>query len=600
MAPLFCLIAVLMMFCGQASLAQEAILDLNTVVDVRKDGAVEVYQKFNIRSERNVFVNGLVYNFPLNIESPNGGRVQRTISNMQVTRDQSPEPFTFDEFGNSAELRSGGDKDLKPGEYAYEIRYVARRQILFRDGEDELVFPVVPYDWTIPVQNAGIEIHLPGQRAATRVFAATGKKDSRAGSVVLRRQGSTVRVQNSRPLPPGNGMLVSVSWVSGVVDRPTKREQAIILFKRYEHLLAAALGIAGLFGLSVLARLVGSRGGKKIRLQPPKGYSSATAQFYQDGVVGFKGVANTIIGLAAKGYLTIEETDPGEFMLQRTWRESDLGLSSVERAVAVAFYQNRPTRFQINSQHMAELLAARRGLETAVVQEFERTHQSSHFIWLGLIGLVPIIATIAMVALSPSSIWLLVLPLLILAGCMIMYWSALPSDPQWQTGIGDRSFADLFNTWITTRHGQTGLAVLVLGFVLTAWRLGSLEAIVTVLLGMVALWTYHGTKRPVSLGGKVQKTFETLRSAMSAAADVDPNSEMPVSQYELLLPYAAAWKCHSEWAEHFRKTNNSAGVPNVRPRWLTTPRTMQEPEQIADLLVSGLTQNIERAVSSFR
>lgn len=592
---LFLLMPAVICFFLTGVRAQEAVLDFKTIVDVKKNGTLEVYQRFQIRADRNIFKHGLVYNLPLSVVSPNGGRIQRDIVNMEVVRDDSAEPFKLTRFGSKSELRTGGQADLKPGEYTYEIRYISRRQILFRDGEDELVIPVSPYDWTIPVQNASVEVNLPDGRAATRVFAATGDRDSRVGSVVVRREGATVRVQNSRPLPPQKGMTVSVSWVAGAVDRPGRREQAIILVRQYIHLLAPMAGIISVAGLGFLAKILRRRQVKGVKLQPPKGYSAATVQFYQDGVASFRGVTNTILGLAAKGYLTIEETGPGDFMLQRTWRENDLGLSGVERAVAVAFYQNRPTRFQINTQHAPELLAARRTMGAAAAREFEATHLKNHPVLLGLLVAIPLIAVTAMILLSPVSNWLILFPLMILAGCVLLYLAAIPSDPYWQMGLEERSLTDMVNTWVTTSRGVTALAVVLAGIVITGWRAGLFEAGLALALGATTLWCYHASKRPGSLGSRVQLGFDTLKKMLAHETEQGGGAEISAGQYEQLLPYASAWGFHQQWAERYRKSNNNAGVPNVRPRWVTTPRAVQEPSDIASLLVDGLTQAIERA-----
>lgn len=587
---------MLLLLAAPAAVAQEAILDLKMSVDVRKDGALEVYQRFRIRAERNLFKHGLSYDMPLGIASPNGGRVQRDISDIQVTLDGEPEPFTATEFGNILELRTGGARDLKPGEYVYELRYLTRRQIMFRDGEDEVIVPVAPYGWKVPIQDASVEINLPGGLTATRVFAATGDEDARAGQVLVRREGGKVRVQASRPLPPNNGMTVAVSWVSGAVDRPGRTEQIIILFKRFEHLIAPLSGISGLCALGIAAKILGRRKAGAAKLVPPAGYSPATIQFYQDGTTTFRGVVYTILGLATKGYLTIEENDHGEFMLQRTWRDTDLGLSKVDRAVAVAFYQNRPTRFLVNAQHATELLAARRAVGTAVAAEFEQAHIKRHPVLVSLIFALPIVAAILMVLLSAASNGFSLFPLMTLAGVAMLYLGALPSDPAWQIGKGNCSFADLFGTWATTRRGQVGLVLVALGTLVAAAKIGPLEASLILLMAAVAAWIYHGSKKIESLGNHRQARFDALRQALSDPVGSDDRVEMPVSTYESMLPYAAAWDVYAQWSERYRRINSSAAQPSQRPRWLTTPRTITEPTDVAVLVVEGLAQAIERAV----
>ncbi len=577
--------------------AQEAVLDFKTTIDVRTDGKLEVYQRLRVRTERNLFKHGLVLNMPLSVPSPNGGRVQRQIFGVEVVKDEAPEPFSADELGNVMRLRTGGNRDLKPGEYIYDVRYLTDRQILFRDGEDELVVPVVPYDWNIPVQDTQVEIKLPDGLAATRVFASTGEEGARAGSVLVRREGGTVRVQATRPLPPGNGMFVSVSWAAGKVRRPGRMEQVVIMFKRYEHLAAPIGGIAVLCALGLLARAAGRLRPGKVKVQPPAGYSPGTIQFCADGAATFRGLCLTILGLGAKGYLTIEENEHGEFMLQRTWRDTDLGLSAVDRAVTLAFYQNRPTRFLINAQHAQELQAARRNMGAAAAKEFERAHVQKHPLLLGLILLVPVVAAMLTVLLSPASNWTVLFALMMLAGVAMLYMCALPSDPAWQMGLNERNFADLVATWATTRLGQAGLAVVALGTLVTVAKVGPLEAALLLLLGAVAAWIYHSTKKVDSLGGRREAGFSQLRDAVAATVDSTKEAELTPAAYESLLPYAAAWQVHPQWAERYRQMNNASGVPNQRPRWLTTPRTVTDPAGVAVLLVDGLTEAIERAAT---
>jgi hypothetical protein len=578
-------------------MAQEAVLEMKTTVDVRKDGSLEVLQVMRIRCERNFFKNGLVYDLPLSVASPYGTRIEREISGLQVTMDEVEEKFTASKFGKVLELRSGGKRDLKAGEYVFELRYIASRQILFRNGEDELVFPVVPYNWKIPVQDASIEINLPDDRQPTRVFASTGEEDARAGSVLVRREGSRVRVQVSRPLPPNRGMKVSVSFASGSIARPSQMERVIILFKRYEHLLAPLFGLVGLFSLGLAAKFIGRLRPRKTKIQPPAGYSPGTLQFYQEGAATFRGVVLTILGLAAKGYLTIEENEHGEFMLQRTWRDTDLGLSNVDRAVAVSFYQNRPTRFLVNSGHAVELRAARRAMGIAASAEFEQAHVKRHPLLTGLVLIIPVIAAVLMVLLSPESNWLAIFPLVTFAGIFLLYTSAMPSDPQWQLGLSERSMADLLSTWATTRRGQIGLGLVTLGTVISTAKVGPIEALFALLLGSIAAWIYHGSKRPAGFGNQLSANFNALKSTLSEPVNDDVSLELPAATYETMLPYAAVWDVYPAWAERYRRINNSTAVLNQRPRWFTTTRTTTDPQEVATLLVEGLTVAIENAAN---
>ena len=99
------------------------------------------------------------------------GLAQRLGLLHRAGRDGHDEPWSTGSIDNGVEVRIGDpDRMLDPGEHSYTIRYHATRMIGRFKDYDELYWNVTGNGWMFPIDQAGIQIHLPkpvkfGQRA---------------------------------------------------------------------------------------------------------------------------------------------------------------------------------------------------------------------------------------------------------------------------------------------------------------------------------------------------------------------------------------------------------------------------------------------------
>jgi hypothetical protein len=591
------LLLLTLIFMVPLAMAQEAILSIKSTHQVRPDGAIESIEEIKLRAESNVFVHGLDVRLPLSLRSPFGGKVRRKISDIAVTLDGAPDNFSVSEFGGTLRIRSGGDRELKPGEYVFQVSYLSRGQLKFRDGEDEIIVPVVPYDWSVPVQDASVEIFLPGGKIASRVFASTGEVDSRTGSIIIRKTaGDSVKVQTSRSLPSKNGMTVAVTWPTGGVTRPTVMGRAQEFIDEYRHLGIWLFGAVGLFIMSLFIRWRSKNRVRAIKNSSnhavPRDVSPATVQYMHEGRVGYGTIAAQILGLATKGYLTVEETEVHEFLLQRTWRESDLGLTACDYAVSRAFYENRPTRFLITPQSASPINVARQNLGPAIADEIERANWRGHPAFSALFWIFALGTAMAAVVFSPARLWVILGPVLMVGGAFAIYRSLMQKDTAWHSLHENRGVFSLVMQTSGHRLGIAGLVLFMLGFLCLLFGMGIIDAFIGAVFVVGTFYLHRICTGPTCFGRVRTAQLDHLKAFITAPAE-HGGHDINQNLYEQLLPYASAWGLHQKWAQRFAQASAEIAVPPQRPRWFATPRNTHVPEEIAKLIYDDLKAGLE-------
>jgi Predicted membrane protein (DUF2207) len=595
------LLMLVMIFMVPPAMAQEAILSIKSTHQVRPDGAVESIEEIKLRAESNVFVHGLDVRLPLSLQSPFGGKVRRKISDIAVTLDGAPDIFSVSEFGGTMRIRSGGERDLQPGEYVFQVSYLSRGQLKFRDGEDELIVPVVPYDWSVPVQDASVEIFLPSGKIASRLFASTGEVDSRTGSIIINKKaGDSVKVQTSRSLPSKNGMTVAVTWPAGGVARPTLIGRLQEFIDEYRHLGIWLFGGGGLFIMSLFIRWRSKNRARAIEKSNdhivPRDISPATVQYLHEGRISYGTIAAQILGLATKGYLTIEETEVHEFLLQRTWRESDLGLTPCDYAVSRAFYENRPTRFLITPQSAPPINGARQNLGTAIADEVERANWRGHPVFSALFWLFAFGIAVTAIVLSPARLWVILGPVFMFGGAFAIYRSLMRKDIAWHGLYENRGAFSLLLQASSDRLGIAGLILFMLGFLSLLFGMGIIDAIIGAAFVAGTFYFHRICTGPSGFGRVRTAQLDTLKAFINEPAE-HGGHDINQSLYEQLLPYASAWGLHQKWAQRFTHASAEIALAPQRPRWLATPRNTHVPEEIAKLIYDDLKAGLEFSAS---
>lgn len=147
-----------------------------------------------------------------------------------MLQDGKPESYHFEDLSNGIRIYIGRqDVFLKPGAYTYTIRYSTGRQLGFFKDHDELYWNVTGNGWSFPIDRATATVQLPGvaEDKILEVDAYTGFTGGKGKDFFAStRSPGTVLFQTKRPLKPGEGLTIVVTWPKGYVAEPTITEKA--------------------------------------------------------------------------------------------------------------------------------------------------------------------------------------------------------------------------------------------------------------------------------------------------------------------------------------------------------------------------------------
>ena len=248
---------------------------------------------------------------------------------------------------DTVSMRIGDPDRTISGAHHYRITYrVAGAMDRERDtGLPELVWNATGNGWEVPIGSATAVVH---GAAVNRVACWQGIY-STTDPCDAERSGDQARFR-ADGLGPGAGMTVSVEFADGSVDVPppilTERWSFSRAFmgSAWALPLAAAVGVLGLAGVGLLAFRQGrdrvARGGVSadgrvdasesrprgmfeprtvpVVYRPPEGLRPAQLGLIIDESVDPVDVSATIVDLAVRGYLTIEETESKVLWFSRT------------------------------------------------------------------------------------------------------------------------------------------------------------------------------------------------------------------------------------------------------------------------------------------
>jgi uncharacterized membrane protein len=204
--------------------------------------------------------------------------------------------------------------DATDAERTIHLHYVVRNGLKFFEDHDELYWNVTGDEWDVPVGDASAQILLPQGVTGLRTNEFTGSYRSRGQDAEVTASGSTVEVFMTRPLSFHEGLTIVVGWDKGFVKEPETSD----LIGQF---LASNWPIfIPLFVFAFMFWLWSSRGRDPrvgpvaVQYAPPEGMSPAEAGTLVDEDAAMRDITATIVDLAVRGYIVIEEKEKSEMM----------------------------------------------------------------------------------------------------------------------------------------------------------------------------------------------------------------------------------------------------------------------------------------------
>ena len=510
---IFVVFAILLCtFPANATAKSWRIADFQDNITVDTDGTALVRERISL-----VFVgewHGIHRTIPIEYPGPDGTNYELFVDVKSVT----------DAEGSNLKYESSrarGYRDLKiyiPGasdvSKIIEIAYRVRNGTRFFPDHDEFYWNVTGNDWPVPIDHVSASVQFPEAAAGSlRVQAFTGVYGSTQRDATATTQGAEAQFESNNPLPMRGGLTIDAYIAKGILKEPSALTKLLWLLGGNPILFLPFVTLAGMY---ILWRYKGRDPDAGMSVapmyEPPPGISPAEAGTLLDDTIHPRDITSTMVDLAVRGYIRIEET--AEKVLLFTHKD-------------YIFYLLKP-----REQWGAELAPHERVMLENVFAGGAETRLSS--LKNRFYSALPVIRQDIMSALKNKGIYLL--------------------DPDSANGYSV----------------VTGIGILIpfaiLQFVGWANFFSSIPLLIVCGVISAVIWFLFAR----------QMTAKTVKGARTRIAvlgfqefmnrvDAERLRRMPPTTFEKYLPYAMALGVEHHWAQAF------AGIVRDPPQWYAGP-----------------------------
>jgi uncharacterized membrane protein len=293
---------------GFASAKSWRVADFQDTITVEKDGSALVTERISL-----VFVgewHGIHRTIPIEYPGPNGTNYELFLDVKSVT-DGGGGKLKFESS------TSNGSRDLKifipdavDTTRTVEITYQVRNGTRFFKDYDEFYWNVTGNDWPVPIDHAAATVRFPDSAAGSlRAQAFTGVYGSTEHDATAKVEGAEAQFETNNPLPMRGGLTIDVYIPQGILAEPSALTKFFWFVGGNPVVFLPLVTFAGMFllwwykgrdpdpGMSVAPMY-----------EPPTGISPAEAGTLLDDSIHPRDITSTMVDLAVRGYIKIEET----------------------------------------------------------------------------------------------------------------------------------------------------------------------------------------------------------------------------------------------------------------------------------------------------
>jgi len=301
-----------------APAAAERIRDFGVEIRLDPDGSFSVEERivYDFEGEHR---HGIYRDIPVRYERALGARHHVGLDVDGVTDESgAAQRHAVSRRGDSLRIRVGDPDRTVTGVRHYRVRYRVRRAMLFFPEHDELYWNATGTEWDLPIDRAVVLVRLPAgaMPADARLACFAGPRGAVAGSCEAARADGAMRFE-ARELRAREGLTIVLGLPKGIVREPTAWERAQAWLGD-TGILWALLPIATFLGMLTAWRRFGRDDGAEesipVRYTPPEGLTPAEVGTLADERADLQDVTATILDLAVRGVLSIEEIGTRHFL----------------------------------------------------------------------------------------------------------------------------------------------------------------------------------------------------------------------------------------------------------------------------------------------
>lgn len=190
------------------------------------------------------------------------------------------------------------------------ITYKVRNGMRFFEDHDEFYWNVTGNDWPVPIDHAAANVHFPDAAAGSlRVQAFTGVYGSSEHDATAEAKGADTEFATNNPLPMRGGLTIDVYIPKGILNEPGAITKFFWFIGGNPIVFLPVVTLVVMFALWWTVGRDPDPGMSVAPMyDPPKGISPAEAGTLLDDNIHPRDITSTMIDLAVRGYIKIEET----------------------------------------------------------------------------------------------------------------------------------------------------------------------------------------------------------------------------------------------------------------------------------------------------
>lgn len=293
----------------------EGIDDFETQIFISQDGTVRVEESirydFSGNSRHGIY-REIPYRYARDRHNYN-----IDIDVTSVT-DFSGNGYKYDvtRSGDYVRVRIGDPDRTVTGIRDYRIEYFVRRAVLFEKDRDVFYWNVTGNEWKVPVLNSTARVYVEG--GTDRVAVAkcfTGSYGSHESNCDITETSEGLKVSATGELWGGDGLTILLEFPKGVIKEPSTVDN-IYYFIRDNKAYSFPFITLAFMGALWYYRGRDPMSGKSVavRYSPPEDMTPAEAGALYDERADVIDLTSTIIDLAVRGYIRIEEIETTGFL----------------------------------------------------------------------------------------------------------------------------------------------------------------------------------------------------------------------------------------------------------------------------------------------
>jgi uncharacterized membrane protein len=356
------------------SLELERILNYDVTITVDSNAGLLVTEKLKVNVLGERIERGIFRTLPTQ-RKINNKSISVKYDILNITKNGVEEKYrTERENGNFVIYIGRKNVLLDPGIYDYEITYKTYRQIGFFDDFDELYWNVTGNDWIFPIDKVTTKIILPGSAKIIQNVCYTGSLGSTEQNCKINSATSNTLSFSAENLNPYQGLTIATGFDKGIVNEP--KLPAILKTGNLSKVLIVLSTL-----LIALMGYLWNRYGRDHesptvypQFEVPENISPASMGFLHSGKYSQNMITVSLINLAVKGFISINETkkkglfSKQKFELQKL-KPADQSLPPEEQTLLKELFVSGNDTISIDGKYCKQIEKANKSYQIGLSSE---------------------------------------------------------------------------------------------------------------------------------------------------------------------------------------------------------------------------------------